>query len=70
MERWSGSIPERPPLGFRGSFLSDGGGREWSTHGDIVVLETAEDRECRRDPKGDFERLLIESAPAGTLPPM
>jgi len=63
------SLPPAPPLGYRGCFLKDAAGREWTAYGGVVRLQSAEDSQVRRDEARSFERTLLESAPAGVLPP-
>ena len=60
--------PAAPPLGYRGSFLRGPGGREWLAFGGVVTLIAGGRSISRADPDGRFERLLLDSAPEGTLP--
>jgi hypothetical protein len=60
--------PPAPPLGYRGSFLRDPEGREWLAYGGVVTFRSAGRMESRRDPDKRFEKVLLGSAPEGTLP--
>src|SRR5262249_7933365 len=62
-------LPPAPPLGYRGFFLKDTADREWTAYRGVVRLQTPDDSEVRRDDARSFERTLLASAPAGTLPP-
>jgi hypothetical protein len=64
----AGSLPA-PLLGYRGVFLKDASGREWTAYGGVVRLQTREDSQVRRDEARSFERTLLASAPDGALPP-
>ena len=57
-----------PTLGYRGAFLHDASDRTWRTYGGAVTLEERERATTRRDPNRAFERLILDSAPPGTLP--
>ena len=61
--------PPFPALGYRGCFLRGPRGREWFAFGGVVELRSMSRSEFRRDPSKRFERTLLESAPAGLLPP-
>ena len=65
---WDGSLPEVPALGYRGAFLHDETDRTWQTYGGAVTLEEPGRATTRRDQNRAFERLILSSAPAGTLP--
>jgi len=63
--------PDPPALGYRGCTLRCPPGEEWRAYGGVVSHLTARrgiDR--RRDPQRVYERLLLSTAPSGTLPPM
>lgn len=67
------SGPWQPPpvLGYRGCFVTDGWVRHWDAWQGVVRLHRqgrSEDDELRIDPARRFERLVLESAPAGVLP--
>ena len=62
---WVGERPVPPALGYRGCRLTAPDGRVWSAFQELVTLVA----EGRRDDVREFERSLIASAPAGTLPP-
>jgi hypothetical protein len=74
IERWeslppfSGTPPSPAALGYRGSFLRDGGGRQWLAFGGVVTLESKNKTESREDTGGVWEKLLLATAPKGTLP--
>jgi len=67
-ERWTGDQPAPPPLGFRGCFLRDSENRQWHAFGGVITLRAGEAMESRRDSEGEFEKLLLTSAPDGMLP--
>ena len=54
-----------PALGYRGCFVRDPEGRTWTVYRELVTLSS----ETRRDDERRFERRVLASAPAGTLPP-
>ncbi len=60
--------PPAPPLGYRGAFLRDAGGREWLAYGRVVTFRSSGRAESRRDPDKRFENTLLDSAPKGSLP--
>ena len=62
------SSPSPPGLGYRGSVLRDTEGREWFSYGGVVILRAQGTVECREDRGRRFEKLLLASAPHGTLP--
>jgi hypothetical protein len=64
-----GRRPDPPPLGYRGSLLRAPDGRTWRSFGGSVTLEDGRLTQVRDDPGRRFERLLLATAPAGTLPP-
>jgi hypothetical protein len=53
-----------PALGYRGVTLECSADDTWFAYGGTV----SRGREHRRDPKRQFERELLESAPAGLIP--
>jgi hypothetical protein len=61
--------PGPPPLGYRGCLLRAPDGRTWRASGGSVTLEDGLPAEVRADPDRRFERLLLATAPPGTLPP-
>ena len=63
------SIPEAPPLGYRGCQLREDGDRAWTAYLGVVCLQTGRDRLFRTDPGRRLERAVLATAPAGTLPP-
>jgi hypothetical protein len=68
LEVSEGSALSAPPLGYRGSFLR-GGGREWSAYRGAVTLREGAGAQTRRDLGRRFERLIISTAPPGSVPP-
>lgn len=65
LESHEGLAPAAPPLGYRGAFLRDDAGHEWSAYRGVVIFGS----ETRKDPRRAFERELVTSAPAGVIPP-
>jgi hypothetical protein len=65
---FSGNLPAPAALGYRGSFLRDGGNRQWLAFGGVVTLEAKNKSESREDAGGVWEKLLLATAPNGTLP--
>ena len=61
--------PGTAGLGYRGAFLRAPTNREWFAFNGNVTLTTAAKSESREDPNREFERSLLDSAPAGILPP-
>ena len=61
-----GRAEPAPPLGYRGAFLRDNTGHEWSAYRGVVTLNNSE---ARKDPDRKFERELVASAPEGLIPP-
>ena len=62
---WTGKRPAAPPLGYRGIRVAAPDGRVWLAFEGIVSLDGDE---VRKDASRSFERSVIKSAPAGTLP--
>lgn len=60
----SGAPPEPPPLGYRGCSLNCGSRGVWFAYGGVV----AHGADYRADPKREFERRLLGSAPKGAIP--
>ena len=50
-------------LGYRGCFVQMGDKR-WFVSGDVVTLQRPQGSESRRDARGDFERMILATAPA------
>jgi len=68
LDPWAGgAAPSAPPLGYRGSLLR-GGGREWHAYGGAVTLREGPGVETRLDPGRRFEKLILSTAPDGSLP--
>jgi hypothetical protein len=61
-------LPLAPSLGYRGCYLKDASGREWTAYQGVVHLQTPDDSQTRRDDKKSFEKTLLASAPDGALP--
>ena len=68
LEPSSAPPPAAPPLGYRGCFVRDPRGRRWDAYAGSVVLKTGSASESRADPNRQFEKTLLESAPADILP--
>jgi hypothetical protein len=62
-------VSKQPSLGYRGSFLRCADDRQWIAFDGVVVLQTGKHSESRRDTAKQFERVILASAPTGTLPP-
>ena|SRR6185369_3509018 len=65
LETFDGPATSAPPLGYRGAFLRDDAGHEWSAYRGVVTFNA----EARKDPNRAFERELLASAPDGIIPP-
>ena len=61
--------PSPPVLGYRGCMLQAPDGRTWESSGGQVTLNDGHTTQTRDDPDLRFERLLLATAPASTLPP-
>jgi hypothetical protein len=57
-----------PPLGYRGIQLQAPDGRTWESFGGQVTLHDGPLTDTRDDGDRRFERLLLATAPASTLP--
>lgn len=67
-----GRVPApRAVLGYRGCWIRDPHGVCWRAFDGVVVREAPRRgaSETRRDEKRAFERAVLATAPAGTLPP-
>jgi hypothetical protein len=62
--------PGPPPLGYRGCLLRAPDGRTWRSYGGVVTLAEGHLEQVRDDTEHRFERLLLATAPPGTLPPL
>ena len=62
------TAPTMPALGYRGCFVRDPAGPTWTAFHELVTLSIDSDSETRRDGDRRFERTVLASAPAGTLP--
>jgi hypothetical protein len=60
-------LPTTPTLGYRGCFVRDPAGT-WTAFHELVTLSSERGAETRRDDNRRFERTVLASAPAGTLP--
>ena len=60
-------LPE-PGLGYRSCYLENERGDVWLASRGIVVHTSSGEKDCRRDENRSFERLLLASAPEGTIP--
>jgi len=56
--------PQPPPLGYGGCWLRAPDGREWWAGDEVVATEG----DARIDGGREVERLILATAPAGTLP--
>jgi hypothetical protein len=65
LELTDAPVPEAPPLGYRGAFLLAPDGRRWCFHDNVAVLGA----ERRHDPDRRLEYEVIDTAPAGAIPP-
>lgn len=61
-------MPPPPPLGYRGCLLRCGPDLEWLAYKGTVMRKTGTKREYRQDADREFEKLLLGSAPPGSLP--
>ncbi len=68
LEAHVGPRPSPAPLGYRGCELILGD-VTYAAFGGVVGRSDGERDAARADPARRFERLLLESAPAGSLPP-
>jgi hypothetical protein len=62
------TVASTPALGYRGCFVVDPAGRRWTAYHELVTLSIDSGSEERRDDERRFERTVLASAPAGTLP--
>jgi len=62
------AVPTPPALGYRGCFVRDPAGRTWTAFHELVTRSSENGSETRRDDDWRFERTVLASAPAGTLP--
>jgi hypothetical protein len=76
LDLWA-RLPSRPdpgpdplPLGYRGCLLRAPDGRTWRSYGGTVTLSEGNLEQVREDADHRFERLLLATAPPGTLPPL
>jgi hypothetical protein len=70
LEASTGTIPQAPPLGYRGCTLKDiDGKREWHAYNGVVTLKSPSTEEVRRDRSRKFEAVCLRSAPEGMIPP-
>lgn len=65
-----GSEVEPPPLGYRGTSVSDPDGTTWLARGGTVQRSGRQSSETRLDTDGRWERTLVRTAPDGLLPPL
>jgi hypothetical protein len=62
------AAPATPALGYRGCFVRDPAARTWTALHELVTLSSESGSERRGDDDRRFERTVLASAPAGTLP--
>jgi hypothetical protein len=71
---WDGMAPapgaalDASRLGYRGVFLREAEGREWSAFRGLASLKTRTGIEVRTDTAREFEKRILASAPTGLLP--
>jgi hypothetical protein len=63
-----GASPDTSRLGYRGVFLREAEGREWSAFRGLASLKTGTGIEVRTDTAREFEKRILVSAPTGLLP--
>ena len=61
-------IAHQPPLGYRGCFLRQPDGTEWSAFAGVVTRQARTGAESRGDPDRKFERAVLTTAPSNMLP--
>jgi len=66
IERWPS---QRASIGYRGCWLRAPEGARWVAYDGVVVAESDSATIGRRDAERAFERAVLQSAPAGLLPP-
>jgi hypothetical protein len=62
------AVADQPPLGYRGCFLRQPDGTEWSAFAGVITRRSSTGAESRDDPDRKFERLVLATAPANVLP--
>lgn len=62
-------FPVPPPLGYRGAWLRAPDGREWLGYEGLVVSSGRIGRGRWLDPERRLEQEILDTAPAGLLPP-
>lgn len=62
------TLAHQPPLGYRGCFLRQSDGTEWSVVAGVITRRSSTGAETRDDPDRKFERLVLATAPANVLP--
>jgi hypothetical protein len=63
------ATPEPPGLGYSGSWLRAPDGREWQLFGSVVKAVEGKASAHVLDTDRNCERQLLQTAPAGVLPP-
>lgn len=61
-------LAQQPRLGYRGCFLRDPDGAEWSAFAGVVTRQSRAGTESRDDPDRKFERAVLATAPMNILP--
>ncbi|MEQ6343012.1 MAG: hypothetical protein M3A44_15535 [Gammaproteobacteria bacterium] len=69
LEPYLGELSRPKALGYGGCTLRAPGGDQWLVYGDAVSRSRGDSVEVRRDPGRRFEKVLLTSAPAKSLPP-
>ena len=69
LDDWSGTLPAPPALGYKGCYVQDAGLRKWTAFNGFVSLTHDRETLIKKDMARAFEKRILISAPAGTLPP-
>jgi hypothetical protein len=64
-----GAERDESRLGYRGCVVANGRGADWHMYDGVVVETTAGRRLAKQDIDRALERVILESAPPGLLPP-
>ena len=70
LEAYGDEPPRGPNLGYRGTFLRGPDGHQRLAYRGVVTLRTDSGSKSRSDTNRLFERVLLASAPEGTVPPV
>lgn len=69
LELYPGEFSKPKALGYSGCTLLAPGGDQWLAYGDVVSRSHGDGIELRSDPERRFEKAVLSSAPAQSLPP-